>query len=477
MKKDLSEKFGKLIAWIAFLSIIGIVLTSIFPWVSVSQTPQSDKKVYYNLETMKNSNNENIVTLSEKVNITNICFFLILIFSIFSYLCLIVYRTRKYSSIPQKLMIIGSCAIVVISILIIFLVYNFTEAVNNTINMSTPYILAPLQYSHIILILGIALLIMPATSTLIIIMYLFNYSKDTKKGKKSLQKTLKKKSATNERQPELRETTDGIRKSEKSPTIKHEEIEDWLKDEVQNIEKHSESIKKLTADLYDEETVEQPKTQEKIKETIANKEITRIPEEKPIKKGGTELRIPFNGQDNTGIKIKESGKTYDIGMTKSPYTKHEDAERKSTQKPETDRPLSKKSASEPFKSVVKKTEVEIPDELVLSESFDKVLSSVIEKRQKEAKKGIADDQQAKTLEKHEGKVDVQKLEGLSEKISQDKTEKIAPRQDVDKLKLTEEKITTFTVRCPVCKNVFSVKKTGEVTRIKCPKCGKEGVVK
>jgi len=118
---------------------------------------------------------------------------------------------------------------------------------------------------------------------------------------------------------------------------------------------------------------------------------------------------------------------------------------------------------------VKKTETEIPAEMVLSESFDKVLSSVIEKRQKEAKKSSDNDQQAKTLEKHEGKVNVQKPDELSEKT--------IPGEDAEKPKLNEEKITTFTVRCPMCKNVFSVKKTGEVTKIKCPKCGKEGIVK
>jgi ribosomal protein S27E len=33
------------------------------------------------------------------------------------------------------------------------------------------------------------------------------------------------------------------------------------------------------------------------------------------------------------------------------------------------------------------------------------------------------------------------------------------------------------VKCPDCENVFTVEKTGDVLKIKCPKCGKEGVTK
>jgi len=448
--KDPSEKFRKLISWIAFLSIIGIVFTSIFPWVSVSKTLPIEGKMFYNFETMKNSNDENIITLSEKVNIINILFFLILILVIFSYIFLIIYKTQKYSSLPQILIIIGSCTILVTCVLINYLIYSFSEAVNNTEYMSTPYVFASFQYSHIILIIGIVLLIISAASTSVIIMYSYDYFKYEAKGKKSSQKILKGKA---EKKLDLKEASAGVKKSKKSVTIKHEEIEDWLKDEVHNIEKHSESIKKLTADFYEEEQVEKPKTQDKIKETFSKKDLPRIPEEKPIKKGVIPLGNPFDEQDNTPIKIKETGKTYDSGMTKSSFSENEDVKVKPVQKLETDLTFSKKPKSEPFKSEVKKTEVKIPDDLVLTDSFDKVLSSVIEKRQKETKRSSDFDQKDKTLERYDENAEVEKSE------------------------LNGEKITTFTVRCPMCKNVFSVKKTGEITKIKCPKCGKEGVVK
>ncbi len=35
----------------------------------------------------------------------------------------------------------------------------------------------------------------------------------------------------------------------------------------------------------------------------------------------------------------------------------------------------------------------------------------------------------------------------------------------------------ISVRCPQCKNIFTVEKDEDVTRIECPKCGKKGIAK
>jgi DNA-directed RNA polymerase subunit RPC12/RpoP len=41
----------------------------------------------------------------------------------------------------------------------------------------------------------------------------------------------------------------------------------------------------------------------------------------------------------------------------------------------------------------------------------------------------------------------------------------------------KEQIKKFNVRCPQCKEIFSAEKSEEVTKIKCPHCGKEGIIK
>ena len=78
----------------------------------------------------------------------------------------------------------------------------------------------------------------------------------------------------------------------------------------------------------------------------------------------------------------------------------------------------------------------------LHESFENALNSAIEKKQikKEGKK-------------------------TDEKIKENKKEILKPQ------------IRKFIVRCPQCKEIFSAEKSEGVTKIKCPHCGKEGVIK
>ena len=113
----------------------------------------------------------------------------------------------------------------------------------------------------------------------------------------------------------------------------------------------------------------------------------------------------------------------------------------------------KKPIAEPFKSKKIEIETKTPEESTEEyKSFDHVLSSVIEKRHKEK-------EEEKPAEEKEEKIDVDDQETKSADIES-----------------AEEK-EILTVRCPVCKNVFTVEKTGEITNIKCPQCGKEGIVK
>ena len=50
-------------------------------------------------------------------------------------------------------------------------------------------------------------------------------------------------------------------------------------------------------------------------------------------------------------------------------------------------------------------------------------------------------------------------------------------KEQEELPLNEKDIITteIIVKCPQCKHIFATKKEGETTKIKCPKCGKEGI--
>ena len=89
-------------------------------------------------------------------------------------------------------------------------------------------------------------------------------------------------------------------------------------------------------------------------------------------------------------------------------------------------------------------ETEETDEVRASKSFEDALSSAIQKKQTEV---------------------ISK-----EKKTSEEKEEISP-------KIEEPAKGIFSVRCPQCKHIFTVKREEGITKIKCPECGKEGTIK
>jgi len=189
MKKVLTDKVGKLTAWIMFLSIIGLVFTSVLPWISVTETTPVEGELFFNLEMMEKSHNEDIINLSEKINLIDTSFFLVLIFSILSYLSFIIYRSRTCSSFAQLMIIIGGCAIIILSVLIIFSNFNFIKTVEDIEGISASYMFTSIKYAYMPLIVGVGLLISSVSYTGIVVFYSIRYFRDQLKQKKSTQKT------------------------------------------------------------------------------------------------------------------------------------------------------------------------------------------------------------------------------------------------------------------------------------------------
>jgi ribosomal protein S27E len=67
----------------------------------------------------------------------------------------------------------------------------------------------------------------------------------------------------------------------------------------------------------------------------------------------------------------------------------------------------------------------------------------------------------------------------SSKFEQALTSAIKKRQpDIEKKEDDQQpEKEKINVKCPECENIFTVEKTGDVLKIKCPRCGKEGVTK
>ena len=447
MKNDLSEKAAKLTAWIIFLSIIGLTLISIFPLISVEETSLVEEELYFNLEMMEKSYNDNIVSLSGKINIINTSFFLVLIFGILSNIGLTIYRSQKYPSFAQLIIIVGGCSIIILSFLIIFLHIIFITTVGELEGISTSNIIPQLKFVYIPLTVCVVLLIGSVSYTWIVASYFIKYHKEDIKPKQEnnfkLEKTLKKtsekaKDSLTKTKPLLQEGIDIRKKSVKNQTYKYEEVEDWLKDELQNLEKTT---------ITDKEEIHSSSEKNHVEKML-------IQEEKP--------RIETEKTENIPIKLEEAESTIvEKEIPENP-----------SQEEEKEIPSSKKLQPESFKLKEEKDETGESENLFISKSFEKALSSAINKKQIERK-----------LE-----AENKKIEGINsaesyEQYKQEETENSGEIFNIPDIKIEESNSygqepekKRLRVRCPNCENVFIVEKTGDATKIRCPRCGKDGFI-
>jgi hypothetical protein len=112
-------------------------------------------------------------------------------------------------------------------------------------------------------------------------------------------------------------------------------------------------------------------------------------------------------------------------------------------------------------------------EVKISESFEKALFSAIDKKKKgETSQEKIDKSNKKIVEKKE------EIKHIPVK-KPSKPEKNEIKENLENNDIEKEKsIKKYSVKCPECSFIFTKEKNEEgVTRIKCPRCGKEGVIK
>lgn len=118
--------------------------------------------------------------------------------------------------------------------------------------------------------------------------------------------------------------------------------------------------------------------------------------------------------------------------------------------------LEEKVIQQPFPVEETKIKPKETEELRPSQSFEKALSYAIERKIKKPGPSEAEEPKPQKTEPEEKAEDIQ-LEQTPE--------------------IEEPPVKKIKLRCPQCKNVFLTELEGEATKIKCPTCGKEGVIK
>jgi DNA-directed RNA polymerase subunit RPC12/RpoP len=156
----LAKRVKKIISLIIVLGIAGLTFVSILPWISITETTLSGEPIttYHDIASMENSNDEQINSLARDTQLLNICFWMLIIFGLLSFIGMMLRASGKYFKMAQIIMFIG-CANVIFSILVVILNFRLIQNIESIANVS----LAPLfgfsfitiKYAHLVLITGI----------------------------------------------------------------------------------------------------------------------------------------------------------------------------------------------------------------------------------------------------------------------------------------------------------------------------------
>ncbi len=210
---------------------------------------------------------------------------------------------------------------------------------------------------------------------------------------------------------------------------------------IKKSKKESESKDKEGKVLFEEKQEENINTKkEKIEnwlreeaKTVASKDKQKLENEK----GKMELNFEENKSQTKPEKL-------DVEIEKDEKSSETD-EIREDKKVE----YIKKSSTNVFKEDKNKTKSDSLEKLNTDKSLEEALNNAIKK-----KKG----------------------KGKSDSIDKENKQLKEVEEKKDKAK-TEEEIDKYDVKCPKCNHVFSIDKKEGINKIKCPKCGKEGIVK
>jgi len=402
MKKGVMAKKAQNLTIILIISsMISLFFVSLIPWLSVEESNQVKENLHFNFEMIKKSSNPQISSLSYDINLIIYSFWLIIIFSIISFLGSTIHASGKYIKAGQILLFFG-CITLILLVFSIYLQIKMPGKINEIEFVNHSSIISPFYYLYLILISSIIALLSSISYTWAFSSHSIQKYKELKEQKKEKTKQLKKSKLAKKKTEVKIEKPLKVKKPakietpilkkqpiiEKKPVVEEKTAEPKVADESEEVEQWlAGQVKEMEKEPVEEKTVE-PKKEPEIKEKETKKQI--FPEEK------------------------------------SPITKEESEEIK-----------------------------EIP----VSKSFEDALSSAIQKKQgtknNSIPKEIPTDKKAEEPPKEEKPA----TEEVKEEVSK-------PEQKKE-----------FNVKCPECKHIFSAVKGEGPTKIKCPMCGKEGIIK
>jgi len=494
-----------------------------FPWISVQENNSGKDTIYQNKYIMEDSFDSDIKNLSEKIDLVSILFFITIIFSIISILGITLFYIRRYYNFSLGLINFAGFSFFATVIIIIYFVFSIMSDISNISGVTYSDMLGSFRIEFSLFLIGFISIIFSTIYIYFSISYTIEFYNEIKKESNVLEDEISKllnKDVDEKPLLSLNETEPLATTTPKIDIAQGDsEIDKWLKNEkekekpVFNDDKKDIESPDLTEpqNIKEDEPVEVeilPDKKEEISDTVElDKQQTNIPEvnqqlqeQEAVEKEKLDLSNKLNNTNDFASSIppqeeKKSEIKHDIEpvITKesepekisvtqdeklkeeiihekqdevSPKKTEEDAkdikekeiktEKINEEKPEIKKEVKPESKEErktknvvitdPFKTKKQeKNEIDIDNIAPPEKSFDNVLLSVIDKQQKNK---------------------------YTDNEPPDK-------QDIESKKIythNEEKKNIIKLRCPSCKNVFSVKKIEGKITVKCPHCGKKGEI-
>jgi len=397
-----------------FLLFLSILALMLNSFLPIVILKNPDDLVYFNIESMPYSDNTEVQDLYHDVNLINILIWILILFIFIAFFGVIINISGLYEKISYLFLTIG-CLSIIFSSISCYLYLSFILKVIKFDNILLAYIVEQFRYAYIILIILIVMVLVSISYIITTLPYLFRTLRDAKSNKQELSE-IKEKPVTKSFSKPV-----GPKKSFKD---KKQVINPDF-----NLKEKSESVENwLTDGINKIETTEDEKELE-FKEDLE--------EESYIQK---EIVDEQSNIDNKDVE--------NFDETISPF-------------------------SEDYKQEKSKQKNDGNSEVKISESFEKALFSAIDKKKKgETSQERIDKSNQKIVEKKE------EIKHIPVK-KPSKPEKNEITESLENNDTKEEKsIKKYSVKCPECNFIFTKEKNEEgVTRIKCPRCGKEGVIK
>jgi len=353
----LAKRVKKIISLIIVVGIVGLTLISLLPWISVTRTISQNitETTYHNIASMENSDDGQINSLAGDAQLLSICFWMLIIFGLLSFVGMILRASGKYFKMAQIIMFIG-CTNVIFSILVVLLNFRLIQNIESTANVSLAPLLGfsftSIKYVHLVLITGIIALIGSVSYTGIIIFFSIKSYIGQKKQQYD-KKTIPKQFS---------------QKMEQKPIAKKSNLEKKkeIARRIQPIEKRFESENKtsLKTNIRQEYYAERDETLEPKETTMQQPDVPLISKKSP--------------EESSDTKKESYGKPFADDRITKPEITSETVQEKYSE----------------------------PDKLPTSSLFEKALSSALEKIQPELKKEKIEQRQSQEQQPVKKKISV-----------------------------------------------------------------------